>query len=117
MPVQTGTIDNMPSMVRGRRSMVTQRADYMDIRTKMADGLKRGEAVWTEFKPSAEKGEKSILQTMKRTLQADLKRLRLNYTVRAYKSDNGNNVVAVINEEQPVAPSSEGRKSLRTQHR
>lgn len=98
MPIRICTIETLAPRVRGRRSVVQRLTEYIELKTKLATGLKPFEAVEVRLNPSSEKGHKSILQTFKRQIVDDLKHLGIkDYTVSAYKSE-GMNVIAVYNE-------------------
>lgn len=98
MPIRICSVSDFSRPVRGRRSIVTQLAEYLELKTKLANGLKPNEGVEITLRPSSEKGHKSILQTFKRQVQKDLDRLKLrDHEVSAFKNDNGLNVITVAN--------------------
>lgn len=98
MPIRICSVSDFSRPVRGRRSIVTQLAEYLDLKTKLSNGLKPNEGVEITLSPSSEKGHKSILQTFKRQVQKDLAKLKLNdYEVSAFKNDSGQNVITVAN--------------------
>ena len=94
-----------------KRSGTEGTRTQIELKTKLANGLKPYEAVEIKLNPSAEKGHKSILQTFKRQIQDDLARLGIkDLTVSAYKSE-GMNVIAVYNE--PVLSKGKtGKKGI-----
>ena len=107
MPIRICSIENLAPRVRGRRSVVQRLTEYIELKTKLANGLKPYEAIEVRLNPSEEKGHKSILQTFAREVKKDLARLGVkDYTVSAYKSE-GQNVIAVYNE--PVL-TAKGKK-------
>lgn len=106
MPIRICQVDDLAPRLRGRRSLVQKLNEYIELKTKLSNGLKPYEAVEVTLPVSHEKGMKSILQTFARTIKADLKRLNLSdYVVEAYRSGN-NNVIAVSNQPPNVSPKS-----------
>ena len=98
MPIRICPVTEFSRPVRGRRSIVCQLAEYLDLKMKLANGLKPNEGVEITLNPSTEKGHKSILQTFKRQIQKDLAKMQLrDYEVSAFKNDSGQNVITVAN--------------------
>lgn len=111
MPIRICKIADLAPKARGRHSIVQRLSEYIDLKTKLANGLKPYEAIEVKLEPSSEKGHRSILQTFKRQVQDDLKRLGLtDITVSAYKSE-GKNVIAVYNE--PVITTASSSKKAK----
>lgn len=110
MPIRICQVSDLAPKVRGRHSVVQRLTEYVELKTKLANGLKPYEAIEVRLNPSNEKGYKSILQTFKRQVQDDLKRLGLkDLTVSAYKSE-GMNVITVCSE--PILVKGKHKKGM-----
>lgn len=110
MPIRICQVDDLAPRLRGRRSFVQKLNEYIELKTKLSNGLKPFEAVEVTIPVSQEKGMKSILQTFARTVKSDLKRLNLSdYVVEAYRSGN-NNVIAVSNQPPNTTPTPTKKK-------
>ena len=93
MPVRITSIDDAAMPVRGRRSVVQSLAEYKEVMIKMQNGLKPEEVVEVTFPVSNKPGMKTILQTFKRTLQSEFKRLKLNdFEIKAFRLSDTNYV-------------------------
>lgn len=95
MPVRVILATEAIQPMRGRKSFVKGMPEYMEALASISHGLKPQEVVQITFPISKDKGMKSILQTFKRTLHDDFKRLMLNdYSVMAFAKD-GQNVIQI----------------------
>jgi hypothetical protein len=93
MPVRITTKEDAAISIRGRRSTVLQLAEYRDVMAKVSNGLKPEEVIEVSFPVSTKPGMKTILQTFKRTLQSDFRRLKLNdFEIKAFRLEDTNYV-------------------------
>jgi hypothetical protein len=85
---------------QARKSSITGMDEWVELKTKLSDGLKRAEAVVVELKPDPK--NKNLRASFKRNVRKLVKRLKMDYSVRAMRSGDVD-VVIVSNEEQPVS--------------
>lgn len=91
MPVRITTTDDAAMPTRGRRSIVQSLAEYKEVMMKMQNGLKPEEVIEVSFPVSTKTGYKTILQTFKRTLQSEFKRLKLtDFEIKAFRLSDTN---------------------------
>jgi len=74
--------------------------EWEELRIKLGAGLKRAEAVVVELTPDPK--NKNLRASFKRNVRKLVKRLKLDYSVRAMRSGDID-VVIVSNDEQPVS--------------
>lgn len=90
MPVKVITRGDQAMPSRGRRSTVLQLSEYREVMAKIPH-MKPEEVIEVSFPVSTKPGMKTILQTFKRTLMSDLKRLHLNdFDVKAFRLEDTN---------------------------
>ena len=90
MPIRITTLMDVAVPARGRRSQVVQMAEYKEAMMKIPH-MKTEEVIEVSFPVSTKPGMKTILQTFKRTLNAELKKLHLtDFEVRAFRLGDTN---------------------------
>jgi hypothetical protein len=101
MPIRILTVEQVDSKYRqARKSVVTEMEEWLELKTKLSDGLKRQEAAVVEL--ALDPKNKNLRGSFKRNVRKYLRKLKLPYSVRAMRSD-GVDVVIVSNDEQPIS--------------
>ena len=101
MPIKVMSVDAANDKFRqARRSSITSTEEWQELTIKLGDGLKRSEAVVVELTPDPK--NKNLRASFKRNVRKLVKRLKMDYSVRAMRSGNVD-VVIVANEEQPTS--------------
>lgn len=104
MPLKIMTVQEADTKYRqARKSSITSMEEWEELKIKLGAGLKRSEAVIVELTPDPK--NKNLRASFKRNVRKLVKKLRMDYTVRAMRdSASGMDVVIVANEsEQPVS--------------
>jgi predicted DNA-binding protein (UPF0278 family) len=109
MPIKVMSVDQANERFRqARKSSITSMEEWEELKIKLGAGLKRSEAVIVELTPDPK--NKNLRASFKRNVRKLVKKLRLDYTVRAMRdSASGMDVVIVANESEQHA--SQSRKS------
>jgi hypothetical protein len=101
MPIKVMSVEQANEKFRqARKSSITSMSEWEELKIKLSDGLKRSEAVVVELKPDPK--NKNLRASFKRNVRKLVKRLKMDYSVRAMRSGDVD-VVIVSNEEQPVS--------------
>ncbi|MGA8151430.1 MAG: hypothetical protein WB952_10815 [Terriglobales bacterium] len=101
MPIKVMSVEQANERFKqARKSSITGMAEWEELRIKVGAGLKRGEAVVVELTPDPK--NKNLRASFKRNVRKLVKRLKMDYTVRAMRSGDVD-VVIVANEEHPVS--------------
>ena len=101
MPIKVMSVEQANDKFRqARRSSITSMQEWDELKIKLSSGLKRNEAVVVELTPDPK--NKNLRASFKRNVRKMVKRLKLDYGVRAMRSGDVD-VVIVSNEEQPVS--------------
>ncbi len=101
MPVRICRADELTPHGRGRKpSAIEESEDFIQLKTKLANGLKRYEAVEVELAPN---GIKTHRELFKRRVVKYLATLHMEaaYEVQGYRA-KGKDYVSVANMEQPT---------------
>jgi len=107
MPVRICTIKELTPHGRGRKSTMDSVSEFVEVRMKLANGLKPYEAIEVELPTDH---AKSLQGTLKRHIVRLIKKLGLtDYEVQAYRA-NGKDFIAVSN---PTPPPRESRDPVR----
>jgi predicted DNA-binding protein (UPF0278 family) len=110
MPIRVMSVEQANEKFRqARKSSITSMEEWEELKIKLSAGLKRAEAVVVELTPDPK--NKNLRASFKRNVRKLVKKLRLDYTVRAMRdSASGMDVVIVANEsEQPAITSRKSR--------
>jgi predicted DNA-binding protein (UPF0278 family) len=109
MPIRLMSVEQANEKFRqARKSSITSMEEWEELKIKLGAGLKRAEAVVVELTPDPK--NKNLRASFKRNVRKLVKKLRLDYTVRAMRdSASGMDVVIVANESEQHA--SQSRKS------
>jgi predicted DNA-binding protein (UPF0278 family) len=110
VPLKIMTVQEADTKYRqARKSSITSMEEWEELKIKLGAGLKRSEAVIVELTPDPK--NKNLRASFKRNVRKLVKKLRMDYTVRAMRdSASGMDVVIVANEsEQPASPSRKSR--------
>jgi predicted DNA-binding protein (UPF0278 family) len=109
MPIKVMSVDQANERFRqARKSSITSMEEWEELKIKLGAGLKRSEAVIVELTPDPK--NKNLRASFKRNVRKLVKKLRMDYTVRAMRdSASGMDVVIVANESEQ--PTSKSRKS------
>jgi predicted DNA-binding protein (UPF0278 family) len=109
MPIRLMSVEQANEKFRqARKSSITSMEEWEELKIKLSAGLKRAEAVVVELTPDPK--NKNLRASFKRNVRKLVKKLRLDYTVRAMRdSASGMDVVIVANESEHTA--SQSRKS------
>lgn len=101
-PVKVMTVEQAESKFKqARKSVVAEMDEWLELKTKLSDGLKRQEAVVVELEPDPK--NKNLRATFKRHTKKYVKKLKLPYSIRAMRSSDGVDVIIVSHDEQPVS--------------
>lgn len=113
MAFQVGRIDDAPRPTRNKTRVLENTEEWLQTKTKLADGLKPYEAFWITFTPEDKHkfGVKAPGRTFKDMLRRYLKQMGLKYDVDRYLSEGkeivrvSNPVIALdrVQEQTPVA--------------
>jgi predicted DNA-binding protein (UPF0278 family) len=108
VPLKIMTVQEADTKYRqARKSSITSMEEWEELKIKLGAGLKRSEAVIVELTPDPK--NKNLRASFKRNVRKLVKKLRVDYTVRAMRdSASGMDVVIVANESEP--PASPSRK-------
>jgi predicted DNA-binding protein (UPF0278 family) len=106
MPIRVMTVEQANDKFRqARKSTITSMPEWEELKIKLGAGLKRAEAVVVELTPDPK--NKNLRASFKRNVRKLVKKLRLEYTVRAMRdSASGMDVVIVANESEQHASQS-----------
>lgn len=109
MPIRVMSVEQANEKFRqARKSSITSMEEWEELKIKLSAGLKRAEAVVVELTPDPK--NKNLRASFKRNVRKLVKKLRMDYTVRAMRdSASGMDVVIVANESEQHA--SQSRKS------
>ena len=101
MPIKVMTVEQANERFRqARKSSITSMPEWEELKIKLSSGLKRAEAVVVELTPDPK--NKNLRASFKRNVRKLVKRLKMDYGVRAMRSGDID-VVIVSNEEQPTS--------------
>jgi hypothetical protein len=101
VPIKVMSVEQADTKYRqARKSSITNMPEWEELKIKLGAGLKRAEAVVVELTPDPK--NKNLRASFKRNVRKLVKRLKLDYGVRAMRSGDVD-VVIVSNEEQPVS--------------
>jgi hypothetical protein len=101
MPIKVMSVEQANEKFKqARKSSITGMDEWDELRIKLGSGLKRAEAVVVELTPDPK--NKNLRASFKRNVRKLVKRLKLDYSVRAMRSGDVD-VVIVANDEQPVS--------------
>lgn len=103
MPIKVMSVEQADAKYKqARKSTITAMEEWLDLKAKLADGLKRQEAVVIELAPDPK--HKNLRASFKRNVRKHIKKLRLPYSVRAMRdSASGNDVVIISADEQQIS--------------
>jgi len=110
VPLKIMTVQEADTKYRqARKSSITSMEEWEELKIKLGAGLKRSEAVIVELTPDPK--NKNLRASFKRNVRKLVKKLRMDYTVRAMRdSASGMDVVIVANEsEHTASPSRKSR--------
>jgi predicted DNA-binding protein (UPF0278 family) len=109
VPLKIMTVQEADTKYRqARKSSITSMEEWEELKIKLGAGLKRSEAVIVELTPDPK--NKNLRASFKRNVRKLVKKLQMDYTVRAMRdSASGMEVVIVANESEQ--PASQSRKS------
>lgn len=106
MPIKVATIDSLPRPTRKKRRALENSDEWLQLRAKLVDGIRPGEAVYITFTP--QQRQQMQMKTAGRILlkmaKQHVAKLKLTYEVSRYHS-NGEEVVVVAN------PNGRGKHS------
>jgi hypothetical protein len=101
MPIKIMSVEQANERFRqARKSSITSMEEWEELKMKLSAGLKRAEAVVVELKPDPK--NKNLRASFKRNVRKLVKRLKMDYSVRAMRSGDVD-VVIISNEEQPTS--------------
>lgn len=97
MPIRICSVNDLTPSTRRKRSLAVNLPEFLELKAKLANGLKPMEAVEISFPHSDAKGKKYLRHTVKKEVETMIRNLNLKeYEVRSYSS-NGQDFVSVAN--------------------
>ena len=102
MPIKVMSVEQANEKFRqARKSSITSMPEWEELKIKLGSGLKRAEAVVVELTPDPK--NKNLRASFKRNVRKLVKRLKMDYGVRAMRSGDIDVVIVSNESEQPTS--------------
>jgi hypothetical protein len=102
VPIKVMTVEQANERFRqARKSSITSMEEWEELKIKLGEGLKRSEAVVVSLTPDPK--NKNLRASFKRNVRKLVKRLHMDYSVRAMRSGDVDVVIVANESEQPVS--------------